>query len=78
MRRSLSALFGVGTRAIGEIGSETPVAGAAEMTAVSPAEMTGVRDSGTTAQPRGIEASHAYMFVVAGLLPTPPVSLRVR
>ncbi len=78
MRCSQSALLGVGTRASGEIGSETPVAGAAEMTGVSPAERTGVRDAGTTAQTRGIEARHAHPFVVAGPPPTPPVFLRVR
>ena len=70
MRCSQSALLGVGTRASGEIWSETPVAGAAEM--------TGVRDAGTTAQTRGIEARHTHPFVVAGPPPTPPVFLRVR
>ena len=60
MRYSQSALLGVGPRASGEIGSEIPVAVAAEMTGVSPADRTGVRDAWTTTQTRGIEAHHAH------------------
>lgn len=78
MRCNLSALLGVGTRASGEIGSAIPVAGAAEMTGVSPAERKGVRNAETTAETRGTEARHARPFVVAGRLPTPPVFPCVR
>ena len=74
MRCSQSSLIGVGTRASGEVESETQVAGAAEMTGVSPAERTGVRHAGTTAQTRGIEALHAHHFVVADPLSTHPVA----
>ena len=56
MRCNLSALLGVGTRASCEIWSVIPMAGAAEMTGVSPADMKGVRNAETTADTRGTEA----------------------
>ena len=78
MRCNPSALLGVCTRASGEIGSVIPVAGAADMTGVSPAERKGVRNAETTAETRGTEARHARPFVGTGRLPTPPVFPCVR